>query len=272
MLRFSANLGYLWKELELLDAIKAKKRSGFDAVEFHCPYEVSPTMVRDLLDYEGLGAIFINTMRDKKNNESVLGAVFGKDKDMRAQIDQAISYSKVIGCQNIHLLAGNAPQSLRSERVYKDNLLYATEQAASFSKNILIEVLNPLDMPGYYLNSIDRAADIISSMGAKNLKLMFDCYHFQKMGLDSRELFKTYKSIVGHIQIVSFPHREEPNYNTSSYIAVLDYFHDLGWSGFVGAEYSPRLGTDVGIEWLTIYKRELKQLRKKRAAELKGLH
>jgi hydroxypyruvate isomerase len=268
MLRFSANLGYLWKELELLDAIKAAKRSGFDAVEFHCPYDVSPTKVRDILDDEGLSAISINTMRDKEKNESGLGAIFGKDKDMRAQVDQAIRYSNVIGCLNIHVLAGNASQSLRSERVYKDNLMYATEQATRFGKNILIEVLNPLDMPGYYLNSIDRAADIISSTGVKNLKLMFDCYHFQKMGLDLRELFKTYKSIVGHIQIASFPHREEPTYNPSSYIEILDYFLDLGWSGFVGAEYSPRLCTDVGIGWLSIYKRELERRRNKNADEL----
>ncbi|MEL7087640.1 MAG: isomerase, partial [Planctomycetota bacterium] len=31
-MRFSANLGFLWTELSLPDAIRAAKRAGFDAV------------------------------------------------------------------------------------------------------------------------------------------------------------------------------------------------------------------------------------------------
>ena len=33
MLRFSANLGFLWTELTLVDAIKVAASRGFDAVE-----------------------------------------------------------------------------------------------------------------------------------------------------------------------------------------------------------------------------------------------
>ncbi len=39
MLRFSANLGFLWVDLPLVDRVRAAKAAGFDAVEFHFPYE-----------------------------------------------------------------------------------------------------------------------------------------------------------------------------------------------------------------------------------------
>jgi hydroxypyruvate isomerase len=42
-MRFSANIGFLFRELALPDAIRAAKRQGFDAVEMHWPYDTEPT-------------------------------------------------------------------------------------------------------------------------------------------------------------------------------------------------------------------------------------
>ena len=39
-MKFSANLGFLWKQLPLTSAIHAAKEAGFDAVECHWPYDV----------------------------------------------------------------------------------------------------------------------------------------------------------------------------------------------------------------------------------------
>lgn len=41
-MRFSANLGFLWADLALPDAIRAAKVAGFETVECHWPYE-TPT-------------------------------------------------------------------------------------------------------------------------------------------------------------------------------------------------------------------------------------
>jgi hydroxypyruvate isomerase len=51
---FSANLGFLWKELQLPDAIRAAKRAGFDAVECHYPYEVPVGDVKAALAETGM--------------------------------------------------------------------------------------------------------------------------------------------------------------------------------------------------------------------------
>ena len=37
-IRLSANVGFLWSELPLLERIAAGGRAGFGAVEFHLPY------------------------------------------------------------------------------------------------------------------------------------------------------------------------------------------------------------------------------------------
>ena len=40
MTKFLANLGFLWSDLPLPEAIHAAKVTGFDAVECHWPYDV----------------------------------------------------------------------------------------------------------------------------------------------------------------------------------------------------------------------------------------
>ena len=42
MTAFSANLGFLWNDRPLADAIRAARAAGFDAVECHWPYDQDP--------------------------------------------------------------------------------------------------------------------------------------------------------------------------------------------------------------------------------------
>ena len=63
MPRFSANLGYLWKELPLPEAVRAARKAGFDAVEFHEPYNFPAEEIREALDETGLKMLGLNTRR-----------------------------------------------------------------------------------------------------------------------------------------------------------------------------------------------------------------
>ena len=61
MPRFSANLGYLWKELPLPEAVLAARKAGFDAVEFHEPYHYPAEEIREALDETSLKMLGLNT-------------------------------------------------------------------------------------------------------------------------------------------------------------------------------------------------------------------
>lgn len=43
MTQFSASSGFLWKELSLPNAIRADHLAGFEAAEYHWPYDMNPT-------------------------------------------------------------------------------------------------------------------------------------------------------------------------------------------------------------------------------------
>ncbi|MEM8755895.1 MAG: isomerase, partial [Pseudomonadota bacterium] len=63
MPRFSANLGFLWTELDLPSAIRRAKAAGFEAVEAHWPYETPTEEVEAALAETGLPLLGINTVR-----------------------------------------------------------------------------------------------------------------------------------------------------------------------------------------------------------------
>ena len=51
---FSANLGFLWPNYPLAEAIRSAHRSGFDAVECHFPYDEPVDEVCQALEETGL--------------------------------------------------------------------------------------------------------------------------------------------------------------------------------------------------------------------------
>ena len=63
MLRFSANLGFLWTELPLPAAIMAAAKAGFDAVECHWPFDVPSSEIMAALTATKLPMLGLNTRR-----------------------------------------------------------------------------------------------------------------------------------------------------------------------------------------------------------------
>ncbi|MGB1693297.1 MAG: isomerase, partial [bacterium] len=84
MPRFSANLGYLWKELPLPEAVLAARKAGFEAVEFHEPYHYPAEEIREVLEETGLKMLGLNTRRGiPGTKDRDLAAVPGRETDAR---------------------------------------------------------------------------------------------------------------------------------------------------------------------------------------------
>ena len=250
MTKLSANLGFLWNELSLPDAIRAAAAAGFEAVECHWPYDFEPQDVKLALSETGLEMLGLNTVRGNFDaGENGLCALVGREDEARASIDQAIEYAAEIGTKNIHVMAGFA-EGAAAHTTFISNLRYGLEKAAPYEITLVIEPLNHYDAPGYFLKNADQAADIIAEIGSDCLKLMFDCYHLQIMQGDISRLLEKMMPITGHIQIAAVPSRAEPDEGELDYRNILKSIDSLGYKGFIGAEYKPRGTTDEGLGWM----------------------
>lgn len=248
MIQFSANLGFLWTDLSLPDAIRAARSAGFAAVECHWPYETDPSAVKAALDETGLPMLGLNTARgDLGAGENGLSALPGREADARAAIDQALAYARAIGAGAVHVMAGFA-EGREAEVTFVSNLTYACQQAGDIT--ILIEPLNRHDAPGYFLSTTDQAQGIIAQVGAPNLKLMFDCYHVGRMEGDLVTRFAALRPIIGHVQFASVPDRGVPDAGEINYGFVFAELARLGWDRPLGAEYRPKGPTGDTLGWM----------------------
>jgi len=250
MIKWSANLGFLWQELSLVDAIARASASGFAAVECHWPYETPAEDVAAALQAAKIPMLGLNTRRgDVQAGEAGLTALPGREQQARDYIDEAVEYGSQIGCSVVHVMSGVA-QGAQARNTLLANLDYAANQAAKHSMNVVIEPINTRDIPGYFLTGVEQAAGIISELNHQNVKMMFDCYHVQIMQGDLLTRLKAHLPIIGHIQIAAVPDRGEPDQGEVDYREVCGAIDTMGWAGYIGAEYKPRVGTDVGLHWL----------------------
>ncbi len=255
MTRFSANLGFLWTELELPDAIRAAHAAGFEAVECHFPYEVPAGDVRQALEATGLPMLGLNTVRgDTEAGEFGLAALPGAGARARAAIDQAIGYGAEIGAQNVHVMAGRSAHLVGAHEAFIDNLRYGAEQAATHGLGLLIEPINQRDAPEYFLNNVEQTRKIIEEIGSEHVRVMFDCYHVQIMQGDLIKRLEAHLPVIGHVQIAGVPGRNEPDSGEIDYPWLLSALDELGYAGYVGAEYVPRGSTEAGLSWMSRYR------------------
>jgi len=99
--QFSANLGFLWTDRSLPDAIRAAAKAGFVAVECHWPYATPVMDVKAALAETGLQMLGLNTARgDVAAGDNGLGALPDRIDEARAAIDQAIA------CRSAELQSG----------------------------------------------------------------------------------------------------------------------------------------------------------------------
>ena len=250
MIRFSANLGFLWTDRPLPDAIYAAGQAGFDAVECHWPYSTPAEQVAQALADTKLRMISLNTMRGNPDTgDNGLAALPGREAEAKAAIEQAITYGAAINAAAVHVMAGVAAGP-EAHHTFITNLQMACEMAEAEDMMILIEPLNRHDAPGYFLGTTEQARTIIAEVAAPNLRLMFDCYHVGRTEGDVITRLQDLREIIGHVQFASVPDRGTPDHGAVDYQDVFAVIEETQWANPLGAEYRPVGDTDSTLSWM----------------------
>lgn len=249
-MRFSANLGFLWTELALPEAIRAAGAAGFDAVECHWPYAEAVDAINDALAESGLTMLGLNTRRgEPQSGDMGLAALPQRREEAQAAIVEAIDYARQIAAPRVHVMAGIA-QGESAHRCFVDNLRFACDRAQACGITILVEPLNRHDAPGYFLSTTDQAVSVMDDVAMPNIRLMFDCYHVQRTEGDVTYRLKTLLPRIGHIQFAGVPDRGPPDRGELDYACVFDLIDSLGWDVPLGAEYRPGGETAASLGWM----------------------
>jgi hydroxypyruvate isomerase len=257
VIRLSANLTMLFREHDLLRGIGVASRYGFKGVEVAFPYDMPPVLIREALDESGVSMVLINTPPgDFDAGQRGLAGLPGYEQDFRESIGRALETAKVLGCQQLHVMAGIASPDVAPQHhleVLTENIRWAATRAADHGVRVLLEPINRRSIPGYILSGLDMACAVMEDVNHQNVALQFDVFHIQINGGDIMKRFEAVLPMIAHVQIAGVPDRHEPDDSEVNTGYVLRRIDELGYAGWIGCEYIPRGVTGDGLSWAKPY-------------------
>lgn len=247
MPRFAANLSMLFRDHPLPDRFAASKAAGFDLVELLFPYEANGADLRRILVQTGQRMVLINTPPPNwTGGDRGFAAIPGGTVRFRHDFKRALRYAKALNVQYIHIMAGVATGN-EARKAFTENLRWAA--ACAPDQGLTIEPINSHDMPGYFLNDFDLAAEVLDDVNAPNLALQFDAYHAHRITGDVMATWAVHGHRAAHVQIAAAEGRHEPNAGIIDYRAFFERLDADGYTGAVAGEYDPAARTEDGLSW-----------------------
>ena len=254
MPKLAANLTMMFTEVPFLERFAAAGRAGFEAVEFLSPYDHPADAVAKAARDAGIAVVLHNAaLGNFAGGERGLGALPSRKADFDAAMDQAFTYAAALSCPRLHVMCGRNHEGATRETFVANLKAHAT-RAASMGIKLVIEPINTMDMPDYFLNDIDQAAAIIEEVGPDKVGLQFDVYHRQVQRGDIARAFERTLPYISHVQIADNPGRNEPGTGEIGWAYLFALMDRLGYRGWVGCEYKPAAKTEAGLAWRQAYK------------------
>jgi hydroxypyruvate isomerase len=160
------------------------------------------------------------------------------------QVKLAVVAAKKLRCKGLLVLSGNEMEGIsHAEQV--GNAVYALRAAAPILEDngitALIEVVNNVDYPGFFVNNMRDAAVIVDRVYSPNVKILCDLYHVQMMEGNLINNIHAHIERIGHFHVADLPGRHEPGTGEVDYRNVFKAIYNIcgSFQGSVGLEYRP---------------------------------
>ena len=254
MPRFAANLTMLWPDIDVYDRFRAAAEAGFRRVEILFVHALDAARVEKALQDLGLELVLFDPAPgDWARGERGLLSVPGREQEFVATVRDAVAAARRFGTKLLNALAGIPPAGVSradAERTAVANLRAAVPLAEQAGVTLLVEAINSTDMPGYFADTVDRAAALVEGARSPSVRLQLDQYHVGRAGADARAALRRYAPLVAHVQIADVPGRNQPGTGTQPIGEFLRDLDESGYHGSVGLEYRPRGTMEDALAWL----------------------
>ena len=289
MLRFAANLDTLFGEVSFLERFARARAAGFDGVECASPYAHPKAALAEQLERHSLEQVLLHLPpSDWARGDRGIACLPERRGEFRDGIGLAIEYASALGCKRVccwagipvsdspvtgssvarspvasspasgvaagGAAAGTAPK-VSSLDTFVDNMRFAAAALGKAGMQLLIEPINTRDVPGFFLSQSAQALSVIEATQSDNVWLAYDVYHMQVMqGYLVEDIRRCFPKIA-HFQIADNPGRHQPGTGEIDYGVVLRLIEQLGYTGWVGCEYTPVGTSRDAVAWLHTYRR-----------------
>ncbi len=251
-LQLISNLSMMFGELPLVDRLAAAARAGFDGVEIQFPPEDETEALAAASAETGMPIVLINVPRGPGSAVG-LAALPSECAAYRAAVDRCARQARALDVAKVNVLSGRPAQDddpANCRQVLLDNLAHTADVMQEIGVKVMLEPVNPTDVPGFFLTSLDAALEVLESVDHPNLFLQFDFYH---MAITEPDLVGAIGRVgpwIGHVQFADAPGRHEPGTGRIDFDAAIGALRRTGYDGTISAEYNPRGNTGDGLGWM----------------------
>ncbi|SVB39932.1 uncharacterized protein METZ01_LOCUS192786 [marine metagenome] len=257
MTKLAANISMMFTEVDFLDRFEVAAKAGFKGVEYLFPYDYPAEQIKEKLDQNALTQVLFDfPAGDWDAGERGIGALPDRVGEFQDGVGTAVEYARVLECERLTVLAGKANSSktdVAMQQTLINNLKFASNAVADTNTTILLEAINTIDIPGYYVSHTDQSRAAVEAAEADNVKVQYDVYHMQIMEGDVTRAIDSNLDVIGHFQIADNPGRHEPGTGEINYDFLLPHIDSNRYEGWVGCEYIPSGDTSSGLGWAARY-------------------
>lgn len=258
--KFAANLSMMFTEVDFPERFQAAADAGFLAVEYLFPYDWAPDMLATKLNRNNLQQVLFNLPPGNwQAGDRGLASMPGREQEFNEGVARAIAYARRLNLSRLHCMAGLRDPAIdrkKQRKVYVSNLRHAARSCIDNNIQLLIEPINPVDMPGYFLDDFGFSLEILSEVNSTDpdlLKLQFDIYHCQKIHADVPAWLEKCRNYTAHLQIAGVPDRHEPDHGDLPLAEIMEVCGQIHPDLWIGCEYRPKARTVAGLDWMKPY-------------------
>ena len=134
-----------------------------------------------------------------------------------------------------------------------ENLRFAATQLQEAGIRLVVEMLNPYDVPGHLIATPRQALAVVRQLAHPNLKIQYDIYHAQRTEGELAHTLQKNLDRIGHIQIADNPGLHQPGTGEINFRFLFELLDRIGYDGYVGLEYVPEGTTEQSLGWVSAY-------------------
>jgi len=260
-LYLAANLTMLFDDRPMADRFAAAGTAGFRVVEVQFPHLHPLEELQRARDAAGVEVVLINVPAgDPDRGEAGLAALPGREADFRAAVETCARYARGLGARKVNVLAGKPPLDIAPDVIWQtltENLRFAADRLGKEDIVVQTEPINPVDVPGVFLNSLAAGLEALERADHPNLGLQFDLYHMAITEASLNDAIAQAGKAIGHVQFADHPGRHEPGSGSLDLLSALAALKAAGYDDAVAAEYRPSKRTEETLHWMESFQAAL---------------
>ena len=255
---YSACIDMLFGEHDFYDRPALVRQSGIEAAEFwKWSNKDLPVLHQKLRENRLAVSIFNLDSADERLSYDLSRGILnaGRAEELVAALKETAPVYRALDASGIILLVGETLPLPKEEQL--QNVLTCLQAAARVAEQeelqLVVEALNDIDRPNYFLPRAKDLFDLVRQVNSPRLKVLLDLYHEQMMGGDLFSVIRENIDLIGHIHIADVPGRHQPGTGNVPYGDLLALLKELNYEGYCGFEFRSTLSDAQTADFLRRY-------------------